>query len=212
MDSPRFNPDFLMQPPVRLARALLGQRLVRVIGGMRLAGLIVETEAYLGAIDRADHTYAGRKTQRNQSMWLAGGHAYIYFTYGMHHCMNVVAGVDGEPVAVLIRALEPTEGLDTMRVHRTAKEARDAGVGGRQLRDTQLCSGPGKLCQALAMDRSLDGVDLVQSGVLFLEQVRQRCYPARRLEATPRIGVDYAGAWAGKPLRFILRGNPHLSR
>ncbi|MCZ6734515.1 MAG: DNA-3-methyladenine glycosylase, partial [Planctomycetota bacterium] len=134
MMTPRFtaySPD-----PVTVARRLLGQRLVRIIDGHRLAGTIVEVEAYLGARDQAAHTYRGRRTARNESMYLAGGHAYVYLTYGMHHCLNVVCGQSGNGVAVLLRALEPTQGIDQMFANRRiANHERD------------LCSGPAKLTQ-----------------------------------------------------------------
>src|SRR5687768_9861033 len=143
--------------PITVARRLLGQRLVRVVDGSRLAGTIVEAEAYLGAEDRAAHTFGGRRTARNESMYLPGGHAYVYFTYGAHYCLNVVCGQRDEGVAVLIRALEPTEGLDLMFAKRPkAKRASD------------LCSGPGKLTQAMEIDRQLDGVDLRTSDALFV--------------------------------------------
>ncbi|MCE9589536.1 MAG: DNA-3-methyladenine glycosylase [Planctomycetes bacterium] len=197
----RLTREFFRRDPVAVARALLGQRLVRVLHGQRLAGLIVETEAYLGIPDKAAHTYNGRRTPRNASMWGDGGHAYVYFTYGLHHCCNVVCGRAEEPVAVLLRALEPTEGLDVMRRHRKA-----------HMPDTNLCSGPAKLAQALAIDRKLDGADLVAGDTLFLERTRSRCVAASRIVASPRIGVDYAGEWAARPLRFHLRDHPHISR
>ena len=184
-----------------MARALLGQRLVRLHEGRRLAGLIVETEAYLGVIDRAAHTWNGRRTARNESMWQEAGHLYVYFTYGMHHCLNVVAGRAGLPVAVLIRALEPVEGVEAMRRRRSA--ARD---------HTGLCSGPAKLTQALAVDRALDGDDLTKSGRIWIEQERRRSLPASRIRVTPRIGIAYAEDWADRPLRFVVDGNPHVSR
>ena len=187
--------------PVTLARRLLGQRLVRVIDGRRLAGIIVEVEAYLGAEDRAAHTYNGRRTHRNASMYLPAGHAYVYFTYGMHYCLNVVCGAASEGVAVLLRALEPTEGLDVMFSHRPTAR-----------RETDLCSGPAKLTQALAVDRSLDGVNLRRTRALLIESVRSRALPQRRIAASRRIGVDYADEWAARPLRFHIRGNPHVSR
>ena len=193
-------PSFFQSDPVTLARDLLGQTLVRVIDGRRLSGVIVETEAYLGEPDRAAHTFGGRRTQRNASMWLEGGHAYVYFTYGMHHCMNIVAGRAGQPVAVLLRALEPIEGIDAMYARRNKAK-----------RDTDLCSGPAKLCQALAIDRTLDGRDLRCDGELFVERARRRAMPDRRIVTTSRIGVHYAGQWAPKPLRFYVRGNPHVS-
>lgn len=192
---------FYERDPVTVARALLGQRLVRVSDGQRLAGLIVETEAYLGAPDAAAHTFNGRRTPRNESMYLGGGHAYVYFTYGMHHCMNVVAGRAGDGVAVLIRALEPTEGLDRMRLHRP-----------RARRERDFCSGPGKLCAALAIDRRLDGTDLTLPSPLCIEQVRGRTLPASHIAVGPRVGVHYAGRWARKPLRFWISDNLHVSR
>ena len=195
---PRALRPFFRREPIPLARALL----VRVLpDGTRLAGTIVETEAYLGVPDRAAHTFGGRRTARNASMWRDGGHAYVYFTYGMHYCMNVVAEVADQPTAVLLRALEPTEGIDLMRKHR-GRAAR---------RDRDLCSGPAKLCQAMKIDRALDGADLVTSQVLFIEQVRRRALPSSRIEITPRIGIAYAGEWARKPLRFHLKDCEHVS-
>ncbi|HRP88386.1 MAG TPA: DNA-3-methyladenine glycosylase [Gammaproteobacteria bacterium] len=200
----RLSHKFCQRDPVRLARALLGQRLVRVLDdGTRLAGRIVETEAYLGVVDRAAHSYGGRRTARNAAMWGPAGRAYVYFVYGLHHCMNVVAEGVGQPTAVLIRALEPLEGLERMRVHRAGKRAAD------RLRDTDLCSGPAKLAQALALDRALDGADLVAGDTLFLE--RGAAVAPRRIVAAPRIGVAYAAEWADQPLRFYVAGNPHVS-
>jgi DNA-3-methyladenine glycosylase len=196
---------FYTRDPVTLARALLGQRLVRVLDdGTRLAGRIVETEAYLGVEDRAAHSYAGRRTPRNAAMWGPAGHAYVYFIYGLHHCMNVVAEGPGRPSAVLIRALEPLEGLEAMRVFRAGKVPKE------RLRDTDLCSGPAKLAQALRLDRSLDGADLVNDERLFIE-CGLKVFPAH-IATGPRIGVGYAGEWAHKPLRFWLVDHPHVSR
>ena len=202
--SPRLNKRFYRRDPVTLAKALLGQQLVRVVNNhqqTRLAGIIVEVEAYLGINDKAAHTFGGRRTPRNESMWQDGGRAYVYFTYGMHHCMNVVASMAGDPVAVLIRALEPTEGLDAM--YRRRKAAK---------RDTDLCSGPAKLCQALAIGRKIDGCDLTRDADLLIEQTRKTAVPASRITTAPRIGVSYAQDWADKPLRFYLTDNPHVSK
>jgi DNA-3-methyladenine glycosylase len=195
---------FFARDPVTLARALLGQRLVRVLDdGTRLAGRIVETEAYLGVEDRAAHTFGGRRTRRNAAMWGPAGHAYIYFVYGLHHCMNVVAEGAEQPSAVLIRALEPLEGLEAMRAH------RGISLTARPLRDVDLCSGPARLAEALRLGRTLDGADLVHGEALFLE--RGAPVPRAHVIATPRIGVDYAGEWAETPLRFLEAGNPHVS-
>ena len=199
-----FPRRFYRRDPVVLAKALLGQRLVRVLDDgkrTRLAGSIVEVEAYLGVKDKAAHTCNGRRTERNASMWGDGGHAYVYFTYGMHYCMNIVASTAEDPVAVLIRALAPTEGIEQM--YRSRKAAK---------RDTDLCSGPAKLCQALQIDRSLDGCDLVAGKSLFIEQFRKSPLPASSIIRGQRIGVSYADEWADKPLRFYIKDNPHVSR
>jgi len=193
---------FFQREPVTLARALLGQRLVRILpDGTRLAGLIVETEAYLGIADKAAHTCGGRRTLRNASMWCDGGTAYVYFTYGLHHCLNVVAQTSDQPTAVLLRALEPTEGLEAMFARRPVAK-----------RPADLCSGPAKLCAALDIDRQLDGIDLAKNKQLFIEQLRLRAIAATRIGVSKRIGVGYAQEWADRPLRFFIKANPHLSR
>lgn len=197
----RIPRSFYHRDVVTVARALLGQRLVHIVNGKRLVGLIVETEAYLGIPDKAAHTFGGRRTPRNASMWGNGGHAYVYFTYGMHHCMNVVVGHADQPVAALIRALEPIEGIDDMYTRRT--KAR---------RNTDLCSGPAKLTQAFAINRDQDGCDLTTSNTLYLEQTRIRALPSSHIAVTPRIGIGYADDWVKKPLRFYIKGNPHVSR
>jgi DNA-3-methyladenine glycosylase len=134
-------------------------------------------------------------------MWGEAGHLYVYFTYGMHFCMNIVAKEPDAPEAVLIRAVKPTEGLDLMWPRRRAAK-----------RDTDLCSGPAKLCQALAIDRCFDGEDLLTSPRLYLEQTRQRALPRSRLAIGPRVGVHYAGEWADQPLRFSLADSPYRSK
>lgn len=197
----RLGRRFYTRDSIAVARALLGQTLVRLVDDQRLAGVIVETEAYLGAIDKAAHTFNGRRTARNASMWLGGGHAYVYFTYGMHYCMNVVAGKAEEPVAVLLRAIEPTEGLDFMRQRRKAAK-----------RNADLCSGPAKLCQALGIDRQNDGTDLVASESLFIEKRRGPAIAPADIVASPRVGVAYAEEWAAKPLRFYIANNLHVSK
>lgn len=223
MSGVRAERAFFEAGPEALAKRLLGQRLVRVLeDGTRLAGIIVETEAYLGVRDRAAHTFGGRRTARNESMWREGGTAYVYFTYGMHHCMNVVAGRAGDPVAVLVRALEPVEGMEVMERNRRRRasgtpatpgvEGEALAIRGRGLVVTELCSGPARLCQAMAIDRSLDGEDMTRSSRLFIERVRSRAPADRYLVCTPRIGVGYAGEWARRPLRWYIAGNPNVSR
>jgi len=205
----RLSRRFFATDPETLARELLGCTLVRILDdGARLAGEIVEVEAYLGAIDRAAHTYGGRRTPRNESMWKRPGTVYVYFTYGMHWCMNISAGALGEPVAVLLRAIRPTEGLERMR------ELRNAGGRRRSpLPDRDLCAGPARLCQALAVDRALDGVDVVAPGApIFVERRKPGRVSDDQIASGPRVGVGYAGEWADRPLRFALAGSPYVSR
>lgn len=208
MPKPRGTPlarRFYSTGPESLAVSLLGKLLVRVLSdGERLSGIIVETEAYVGVIDRASHAFGGRRTPRNESMYARPGTAYVYFTYGMHHCVNVVCGRAGDPLAVLIRALEPVEGLERMRTLRGSSTRP-----GRRHKDTDLCSGPGKLCQALAIDRDLDGTDLAAADTLFIER-GPRGMP-RDTACTPRIGLGQAGEWASKRLRWLVESNPHVS-
>ncbi|MCA9310227.1 MAG: DNA-3-methyladenine glycosylase, partial [Phycisphaerales bacterium] len=145
-----------------MARNLLGALLLRRLeDGEVVGGMIVETEAYLGVKDGAAHSYGGRRTARVESMYADGGTAYVYFTYGMHHCFNVVCGRVDEPVAVLIRALEPRLGVERMAVLRAASGRRRTPV-----RPTEIASGPARLAQALAIDRGVDGLDLVESPAL----------------------------------------------
>src|SRR5215208_7011593 len=144
---------------LRVARELLGKRLVVASGaGGRVSGRVVETEAYLGAGDRAAHSYGGRRTRRTETMFGRGGRAYVFFVYGMHHQFNVVTGPEGLPHAVLVRAVEPEEGTELMRERRPVSKERE------------LTSGPGKLCRALGIDLSFDGEDLTEGGRVWLEE------------------------------------------
>ena len=189
MSGERLTRRFYRRDPVTLAKALLGQVLVRRLDdGQELTGRIVETEAYLGIVDRAAHSYGGRRTERNASMYLDGGHAYVYFVYGMHWCFNVVADREEVPTACLIRALEPLTGLDEMRCRR------------RKEKTSELCSGPAKLTQALVIKRMHDGRDLTTSAELFIRRVRLTT--SGQIASSSRVGIEYAGAWARRQLRF----------
>lgn len=195
------------RPADELAPALLGHLLVRQLDdGARLAGRIIETEAYLGRTDRAAHTFGGRKTRRNQSMYMRPGTAYIYFVYGMHHCCNIVCGEDSadrNPVAVLLRAIEPMAGAARMLKNRGLVSGDDPRLIG---------SGPAKLCRAFDLDRSSDGLDLTNNPGLWVEEQRMPLGPGEKVARTPRIGVDYAGPWARRLLRWVIRDHPHRSK
>lgn len=197
-------PSFYRRPADEVARDLLGRYLVHELDGERLVLRLVETEAYLGAPDRASHAWGGRRTPRNESLYLPGGHAYVYFIYGMHFCLNAVTGEADIGSAVLLRAGEPVEGEERMRENRGWT---------RPPRPGDLAGGPGKLCQALAVGRGLDGVRLDQPPLRIT-----RGEPAvsektgEQIVTGPRIGVDYAGEAAAWPLRFMVRGNRHVSK
>ncbi len=179
---------FYERPTIEVARDLLGKVLVHG----RTAGIIVETEAYLGGDDLASHSAAGI-TNRTRVIFGPGGHAYVYLSYGMHDCMNIVAERDGTPGCVLIRALEPIEGLDIMKSRRRkARTERD------------LTSGPGKLTQALAITRADSGVDMTKGDLVVLNRSEKF-----KIEVTPRIGITKC---ADLPLRFLIAGNRFVSR
>ncbi len=187
-------------PAQELARSLLGCTLVRVFRGKRRAGVIVETEAYLGERDLSSHAAGGRRTARTEPMYAAPGTSYVYFTYGMHHCMNVSAHSRDVPEAVLIRALEPAEGLEAMQ-----RDRPHARV------ERELCSGPAKLCQALRIDRALSGIDMTEPGAtIFIELGPPG--GGGPIEVGSRIGLSGSHEWVKRPLRFWLRGNAHVSR
>ena len=195
MSSGALPASFYARPTPEVARRLLGHVLVSEVGGRRTAGRIVETEAYLGTHDPASHGYGARQTRRNASLFARPGIAYVYFTYGMHWCLNAVTERAGFPAAVLIRALEPLEGLATMRRRR-----------GRGVADRELCSGPAKLCQALGVTGREDGIPLTRGRLRVLKaQSRQRF----AITTTARIGIMHAADW---PLRFVIEDSPWASR
>ena len=191
--SRRLTRRFFQRPTLVVARELLGARLVRVErGGSRTSGLIVEAEAYIGSDDLGCHARAGR-TERNASMWGPAGRAYVYFTYGMHWCLNVVTEADGFPAAVLVRALLPVEGRAAMR--------RRRGPAG----DRDLTGGPARVCQALGIDRRFDGHDLCATEArLFLETGVP--IPELDVSKSPRVGLNSVPEpWRSLPWRFLVR-------
>lgn len=181
-----------------VARDLLGKLLVvPAPDGQRVSGMIVEVEAYRGPKDRASHAYGGRRTKRTETMYQQGGIAYVYFVYGMYYQFNVVSNVADIPHAILVRALEPVEGIELMRERRHSHP------------DHNLTNGPGKLCLAMGIDRDLDKADLLGDRV-WLEEF-QKVRPSQ-IARGPRIGIDYAEEWIGKPWRFWIRNNSYVSR
>lgn len=186
---------FYEQATVQVARQLLGKYLVRVHPDGLTAGMILETEAYVGLDDKASHASRGR-TPRTAMMFGPAGFAYVYVIYGMHHCLNAVTEREDYPAAVLIRAVEPCEGLDLMRARRQRQDMR------------RLTDGPGKVCQAFGIDRALNGSDMC-GDVLFVED---RGTTPPDIVVGTRVGVDYAGPWKDMPWRFYIAGHAGVSK
>ena len=187
--------SFYEQNTIDVAKQLLGKYLIRRHPEGDTTGRIVETEAYVGPHDLACHASKGR-TARTEVMFGAAGHAYVYFIYGFYNMLNLVTESKDYPAAVLIRAVEPVDGVPLMKSRRRNDALRS------------LASGPGKLCQAFAIDRALNGADL-RGNVLYLED---RCDPLPKFKSTPRVGVDYAGRWKSKPYRFLVPNSEFVSK
>ena len=181
---------FYRRDTLQVARKLLGKKLVRRINGLELSGMIVEAEAYCGREDSACHAHRG-KTLRNSVMFGKPGHAYVYFTYGMHYMLNLVTEEEDNPCAVLIRAIVPLDGIEAMEARRKKKGAL-------------LTNGPAKLCQALSIDKSLNGWDVTSGSELWVEDYKK--IPVKSIISTPRIGIDYAHTKDKEALwRFLVR-------
>lgn len=189
---------FLSDDTLGVARSLIGKLVVVPdANGTRVSGMIVETEAYLGIGDKGAHSFGGRRTPRTEIMYAAGGHVYVFFVYGMHYQLNFVTGAEGVPTAILIRAIDPIEGIEMMRERRGP------------MKDQNLTSGPGKLCVALGVDRTFNG-ETVNGDRIWLEDFREM--PDRAIASGTRIGIDYAAEFAAKPWRFWLKDNPYVSK
>lgn len=186
--------SFFDRPAQVVARDLIGTVVVSRAGGVRTAGIVVETEAYLGYDDPASHGYRHRRNDRNAALFGAPGTWYVYLSYVMHWCANLVCEAEGRASAVLLRALEPVDGLATMRARRNGVE------------DRLLCAGPGRLCQALGITRQLDGTRMSRSPVMVSPPEPGGTLP--EIASTPRIGITKAADW---PLRFIVAGSPYVS-
>jgi DNA-3-methyladenine glycosylase len=188
------NPDV-----VAVSKSLLGKYLFTCIDGLLTGGYIVETEAYNGVVDKASHAYGNRVTPRTQIMFEEGGTAYIYLCYGIHEMLNVVTSVAGHAQAILIRAIEPTRGIDIMQARRNMPVVKP-----------NITAGPGSVAKSLGIDRKLNGISL-QSDKLWIED-RGLNFTDDQIAAVPRIGVAYAGEDALLPYRFYVKGNIYVSK
>lgn len=199
MITPCFSSLFFEQSALKLAEELLGHFLVRKINGKKIKAMIVETEAYCGAIDKASHAFNNKRTKRTEPMFLQGGHSYIYLIYGLNYCFNVVAEKEGNPEAVLIRAVEPVEGLDLIKQNRPEIDKLE-----------NLTNGPGKLAKALSIDISLNGCNLINGKELYIEKNLKK--PIFSIVSAKRIGIDYAEEFKDKLWRKYIEGNTFVSK
>ena len=187
--------SFFMQDTAKVAERLLGSYLIRKTKRGWLVGCIVETEAYLGLKDPACHSFKAPPSGRAKTMYLPGGHSYIYFIYGMHYCFNVVTGGEKEPEAVLIRAVRPVEGLAEMQKNRGREKLAD------------LCNGPGKLCQAFNITKTLNAKDLSREGEIYIAKGKK----TGEAKTDRRIGLPLHEDSAYWPLRFYIKSDPFVS-
>lgn len=196
--------DFFEQETLTLARELLGMELVHETNEGILAGKIVEVEAYKGPEDKAAHSYGGRRTTRTEVMYGEPGHVYMFLIYGMHHCFNIVTGPVGKPEAILIRGLEPTQGIDSMLCNRYGMKEN---YSKSHLRN--LSNGPGKLCRAMDLNMKHYGLPLTNSPISIREH-----QPLQDSDIVigPRINIDYAEEHIGLPYRFSIKNNPYVSK
>lgn len=194
----RLELSFYQKDAVTLAQDLLGKLLVREINDEKMIAKIVETEAYMGPEDKAAHSYNNRRTSRTEVMFGRAGVTYVYLIYGMYHCMNVVAAEEEIPQAVLLRGVEPIQGIDNMRKNRSIKSKKMQS----------LTNGPGKLCQALSIDKSLNGTDLIYGNQLYLLDHQEEF----EIEASKRINIDYAEEYKDKLWRFSIKDNSFVSK
>lgn len=191
--------SFYQRDAVTVAKELLGKSLVRKYDDKKIKVKIVDTEAYLGAEDKASHAYNNKKTKRTKTMFKKAGLAYVYLIYGMYYCLNVVNAAEGDPQAVLIRAVEPTAGLDLIRENRQ--------INPKKRED--LSNGPGKLSQALKIDKSLDSCNLVKSSKLYIVDDNNDEF---QIETAKRVNIDYAEEYRDKKWRFYIKDNQYKSK
>jgi len=195
----RLKQEFYQKDAVQVARDLLGKIIVRKYDGKTITVKIVETEAYCGAEDKASHAHNNKKTKRTAPMFKEGGHAYIYLIYGMYYCLNVVTAAENNPHAVLIRGVEPLKGLKYIKENRQIKSSRSK----------DLTNGPGKLSQALKIDKSFDGCNLVENNSLYLTDGGTEDF---EIESSPRVNIDYAEEYKDKKWRFFIKNNKYVSK
>lgn len=202
----RLPKDFFLREGTIVARELLGKLLVREYEGKILVSRIVETESYIGKIDKASHAYGGKITKRVKPLYMEGGVAYVYFIYGLYHCFNIINSVEGDAQGVLIRAVEPIEGIEYMSENRYKKPYEE--LTRKQV--VNLTSGPSKLCIALKIDKNMNTKNLINGNELYVVEdgFNKGNY---EIVQCKRIGIDYAEEAIDFPWRFYIKDNPFVS-
>ncbi len=197
----KLNQSFYKRNALEVAPDLIGRTIVRRLGQDFIRCKIVEVEAYVGPDDKAAHVYNNKRTSRTEAMFLSGGHTYVYLIYGIHHCLNIVTGSLNKPQGVLLRAVEP---LDD---HSFAFIKKNRQILSKKLMD--LTNGPGKLCQALKIDKAFNQYNLIKGQDLFLEEGIDN--QEDTIVCGPRINIPYAEEYIHVPWRFFIQGNPYVS-
>jgi len=197
----RLKKDFYMDNPRVVAKKLLGKELVRKVNGQLIVSRIVETEAYGGIEDKGSHAYGNKRTKRTEPMFHIGGTIYVYLIYGMYHLLNVVTGPVGDPNAVLIRAVEPVNGIDFIKGNRSIKSNKVY----------DLTNGPGKLTQGLAIDMDFNQKDLVSGDDLYIRE-SSKAIKGNEIVQSPRVNIDYAKEYKDKPWRYFIAENSYVSK
>jgi DNA-3-methyladenine glycosylase len=199
----KLNREFYNRDSIIVAKELLGKVLVHEIEGQKISARIVETEAYMGVVDKAAHSYNGKRTPRVEVMYGDPGYSYVFMIYGLHCCFNVVVNEKEIPQAILVRAVEPIHGTEWMAQKRFGKTYEQLTKSQRK----SLTNGPGKLCGALSIDRNLNGLDLCDD-VVYIEEGESKDF---NIVTTKRIGIDYAEEAKDFPWRFYIEGNEYVS-
>lgn len=195
--------EFYKQGALTLAKELLGKTLVRKIDNVTLKGKIVETEAYIGEIDKASHAYNGRRTERTEPLFREGGISYVYFIYGKYHCFNVISGLENNGKGVLIRALEPLNEFDYLAQKRFSQNHDQL----TESKKRAITNGPSKLCMAFSIDKSENYMKLYEKGDFYIEDSKDKKFD---IVETTRIGIDYAEEAIDFPWRFYIKGNKYI--
>lgn len=199
------NRQFYKQGALTLAKELLGKVVVRTVDNVTLKAKIVETEAYIGEIDKASHAYNGRRTERTEPLFREGGIAYVYFIYGKYYCFNVISGVEDKGEGVLIRALEPLNEFDYLAQKRFNQNYNEL----TELKKKAITNGPSKLCMAFSIDKSENYIMLYEKGNFYIEDGEISNF---EIVETTRIGIDYAEEAIDFPWRFYIKGNKYISK